>query len=323
VSDLNKKPLPAGGILAGMKVIDKERLDRAEQSIWRSARLLERLRFQQLFRAASAAPVIAALRAYQTPDGGFGHAIEPDFRGPISQPLTVDFGLRVLAECPEPDRAVLHDALKYVKSITLADGGVPNTLPTVRPFPRAPWWEPAGDKPPSSLLPTAGLVGLLYAFQVDDPWLDAATKFCWSELDRLLERAATAKERLPRLFVVYESRAALGFLDSVPDRARAERIGADLGKALWAAKLIQVEPDPAAHTAQPLELASTPAALAARWFEPKLVDAHLDAFVEAQRDHGGWDVAWELFTPAAEHEWRGIQTIERLKTLRAWNRVDG
>ena len=303
-----------------MNHINDERLGRAERCLWLSARVLERRRFEHLFRGGPAAPVLDALRAYQTPDGGFGHGIEPDFRGPISQPLSADFALRILQELPEPDPGLLRDSMRYLKSITATDRGIPNTLVSVREFPRAPWWEPVSDNPPGSLLPTAGLAGLMHACKLDDPWLRSASEFCWPALARLTERAAHAHERLARLTVAYEARAAISFLDNVPDRVRAEEAAVTLGRALMAAKLVQIEPDATTEAAQPLEYAPTPDSLAARWFEPKLLDAHLDAWVNAQQEHGGWNVPWMKFTPVVEHEWRGIITIERLKTLRAWGR---
>ena len=160
-----------------MKTITAENLVRAERCIWLSARVLERVRFEQLFRGGASGRVFDALRAYQNADGGFGRGIEPDFRGPISQPLNSDFALRVLAELPQPDAAMLRDTLRYVKAITVADGGIPNTLPSVREYPRAPWWQPASDNPPGNLLPTAGIVGLLHAFDITDAWLASATEF--------------------------------------------------------------------------------------------------------------------------------------------------
>jgi len=321
VSDFNKT---AGGEvcrIAGMSYIDQQRLSRAEGCLWLSARVLERRRFEHLFRGGPAAPVVDALRAYQTPDGGFAHGIEPDYRGPVSQPLNVDFALRILAELPQPDAGLLRDSVRYLKSITVGDGGVPNMLPSVRAYPRAPWWQPVSDTPPGSLLPTAGFAGLLYAFKVDDPWLTGASAFCWQQLARLLERAAQASERIDRLTVMYEARALMTFLDNTPDRKRAETATAELGRALMAAKLIQLEPDASTEVAQPLEFATTPDSLATRWFEPKVFEAHLDTWVHAQQEHGGWNVPWMMFTPAAEHEWRGIMTLERLKVLRAWGRL--
>lgn len=305
---------------SAMQYIDKNKLIEAEQCVWQSARVLERVRFEHLFRAGPSAPIVQALGAYQKSDGGFGHGIEPDFRGPISQPLNSDFALRVLAELPEPDAGLLRDTLRYLKSITVADGGVPNTLPSVRDYPRAPWWQAEGDTPPGNLLPTAGILGHLYLFKVDDPWLATAAEFSWRGIARLIERAPQAQERLARLFVAYEARSAMTFLDHVPERARAERVAGELGQALLAAKLVQIEVDAAGEAAQPLEYAPTPDSLAARWLDRTLFDAHLDAWVNAQAEHGGWNVPWMIWTPVTEHEWRGIQTIERLKTLRAWGR---
>lgn len=321
MSDFDKTPGAFVSKSKHMKNITAENLVRAERCIWLSARVLERVRFVHLFRGGPAAPVVDALRPYQNADGGFGQGIEPDFRGPISQPLNSDFALRILLELPQPDPAMLRETLRYLKSITAADGGVPNTLPSVRDYPRAPWWEPASDTPPGSLLPTAGLVGLLNAFSVTDAWLASATEFSWRALSKLLERAPQAQDRLARLTVAYEARATMTFLDHSPERARAERAAEELGRTLLAAKLIGVTPDAATEAAQPLEFAPEPDSLAAKWFDRKTLDAHLDAWVDAQQEHGGWNVLWGIFTPVAEHEWRGIQTLERLKTLRAWGRV--
>src|SRR6266566_7587309 len=64
--------------------------------VWRTARLLDRHRFAFLFLDGPRDAVLAALRPYQNADGGFGHALEPDLRGPVSQPLPVWSALRVL-----------------------------------------------------------------------------------------------------------------------------------------------------------------------------------------------------------------------------------
>jgi len=71
-------------------------LDRAERFIWLNGRLLDRRRFAHLFRSGSVDGVLAALLPYQNADGGFGNALEPDGRGPSSQPGHVCAALRVL-----------------------------------------------------------------------------------------------------------------------------------------------------------------------------------------------------------------------------------
>jgi len=304
--------------LTRMKTIDSERLALAERFVWSSARVLERRRFERLFRAGAAAPVLTALRAYQNADGGFGHAIEPDFRGPISQPLGADIALRLLEELGEHDSAIVDGVVSFVIANTTADGGVPNVLPSAKAFPRAPWWEPASDDPDGSLYPTASLAGVLHALRIEHRWLEGADRFCWDALGRLLEQAGQATERVQRIGVAYQARAALVFLDRVADRARAEQAAVDLGRALSSAGLISASES--AETA-PLTFAHAPDTLARRWFDDALIEKQLDDLIAAQAADGGWTVPWPIWAPVTELEWRGVLTVESLKTLRAYGRL--
>ena len=81
-------------------------IEAAEQFLATNARVLERRRFERLFRGGGAGPVRDAVAAYRNPDGGFGHALEPDGRCPGSQPLAIDFALRVLLEAGAWDTAL-------------------------------------------------------------------------------------------------------------------------------------------------------------------------------------------------------------------------
>ena len=56
----------------------------AEHFLAANARVLERRRYEHLFRGGGTDPVRAAVMAYRNPDGGFGHALEPDGRCPGS-----------------------------------------------------------------------------------------------------------------------------------------------------------------------------------------------------------------------------------------------
>lgn len=61
-----------------------ESLVKARNFILTHTRLLERRLFEVCFAGASAASVGQVVRAYQNPDGGLGHALEPDVRCPES-----------------------------------------------------------------------------------------------------------------------------------------------------------------------------------------------------------------------------------------------
>src|SRR5829696_4614676 len=73
-------------------------IDAAQRFVLANARLLDRHRLALLLDRAPVAPVLDAPRAYRNPDGGFGHALEPDVRGPESDPAATVPALEVLAE---------------------------------------------------------------------------------------------------------------------------------------------------------------------------------------------------------------------------------
>jgi hypothetical protein len=299
----------------------------AERFLQHSGRLLERLRFEHTFRKhhspESAAHVLSALRPYQNDDGGFGQILEPDFRGPVSQPLCVDQAFRVLDELKLKgafEDALATRALTYLTQISAKDGGVPNVLLTVGAYPRAPWWHPDPAQP-GSLLPTASLAGLLYKNKVEHPWLRGATQFTWQALTEIPKRLASATERLPLLQALYETRAAIVFLDHVPDRKRAEQTAQLVGQALREKGLFRSAGAADAEAAAPLDFAHEPTSLAARWFDEKQIDLELDALLASQEADGGFPITWQVWTPLAGSEWRGIQTLDRLKTLRAYGRL--
>jgi hypothetical protein len=292
-------------------------LDRAQDFVWRTARLLERLRFAHLFRGAPAEPVIAALRAYRNPDGGFGNALEPDFRGPVSQPTTSDFALRVLDETGRPEPDLVQPLVDWLPAVTTPEGGTPLVLSTAEPYPRAPWWNPDPEQPPS-LLPTAGIAGFLHRHGFAHPWLDGATAYCWAALDAVPERLEAGAWTLQ---IAYDVRAAVVFLDSAPDRDRAAAVSERLGHELLDRGVIGLDPADESEVMKPLDFAATPDSLPRAWFDEATVEAHLDALVSGQQADGGWTVPWDIWTPVTGPEWRGIQTVDRLKTLRAYGRI--
>jgi hypothetical protein len=292
-------------------------LDLAEQFLAAQGRILDRRRFERLFRGGDAAPVRDAVAAYRNADGGFGHALEPDFRGPISQPTTADSALRILDEVGTVPDDLVGPLCDWLMTVTTDEGGVPMVLTSAGAYPRAPWWDPPEEQR-ASLLPTSGLAGHLYRYGVDHPWLGPATEFTWQGLARVPERVG-AGEWLVQL--AYDVRCAMVFLDSVPDRARAEAVAADLGPLLVSSGLVALDPAAEGEVATPLDFAPTPDAVARSWFDDAAVDGHLDALAAGQAEDGGWTVTWDAWVPLAGLEWRGWQTIERLKTLRAYGRL--
>ncbi|GIE18571.1 hypothetical protein Ahu01nite_016730 [Winogradskya humida] len=279
-------------------------MDRAEAFLWVNARLLDRLRFAFHFRDGDPATVIDALRPYGNADGGFGHALEPDLRGPESQPVPVELALFIMDDVGTLDPGLVDGILSYLESITRPDGGVPWVLPTTSP--RGPWWTPVTGLP-GSLNPTASIAGLLLKNGVGHPWVERATGFCWTALDNLNAVGA------------YDVRTIVKFLKHVPDRSRAEATWAALSESVRS--VIDLDPAADGDVHGPLDFAPHPDSLARSLFDVDVIDRHLDALEAKQKADGGWDFTFESWTPITRPEWRGWVTLESLLTLRSNGRL--
>ncbi|MCH0561930.1 hypothetical protein [Streptomyces sp. MUM 2J] len=296
-------------------------LFRAEQFVWLTARVLEQRLFAHHFLNGSADPVETALDAHRNGDGGYGHALEPDLRGPVSQPLHTARALHVLDAIGRCGGQRVERVCRYLTSVSTADGALPAVHPSQRGYPTAPF-VPVVDAPPSDLLATGPVVGLLHRNAVWHAWLFRATDFCWQRIEAL-ERSHP-----------YEVRAAVSFLDSAPDRPRAEAAADRLGRLARDQRLAALDPEdlgarPVAPGYAPGEYhfphdyARTPDSLARSWFTEEEMDRSLDFLAAEQQTDGGWPVRWRRWAPAPALEARPIVTIEALRTLRAYGRRVG
>lgn len=114
-------------------------VDAAERFVLANARLLDRQRLAVRLHGAPVEPVLDALRAYRNPDGGFGHALEPDIRAPTSEPSATMHALMILAEVEKLDDPMVGEAAAWVATIAEPDGGVPFSLPAAAAHPHAPF----------------------------------------------------------------------------------------------------------------------------------------------------------------------------------------
>jgi hypothetical protein len=277
----------------------------AEAFVLREARLLDRRRFDHRFRDGSAAAVLGALMPYRNDDGGFGNALEPDMRGPSSQPVSVEHALKILDEVDLFDGTIVGCACDWLVSVTPEEGGVPFVLATVEDGPHAPWWEPTGEAYPN---PTAGIAGLLHKRGVDHPWLPKANEYLWAVLERPLDSLGQD-----------DMISVLAFLEHAPDRRRAEAVFAKVAERILA--LVPLDPEAPGYVKTPLDYAPHPDLLGRRLFDDATIDLHLDALVAKQQDDGAWPITWEPPSAAAVLEWRGFHAIRCLEVLDNYGRL--
>jgi hypothetical protein len=270
-----------------------------------SGRVLDRRRFERLFEGGEATPVRDAVAAYRTPDGAFGHGLEPDGRTPHAQPPAVELALRTLDEADAWDPELAGSACDWLERTAPAEGGVTFVAPTVEGWPHAPWWVPQPGLP-ASLVFTGLIAGTLHNRQVDHPWLERATALLWEKLDDLPPRVGA-----------YDLRGLLRFLDQVPDRDRAEAaFERAIARRLADGDIVELDPEAPGEVHGPLVFAPLPSSLARRCFDDATISTHLDHFASSQREDGGWTFNWLAWSPEAEREWRGSLTVDALVLLR-------
>ena len=119
----------------------------ARQFLAASGRVLEQRRFERLFGEGRPEYVRDAVAAYRTPDGGFGHALEPDGRGPGSQPLAIQFALEALDEADAWDDGLVLGALGWLEANAPREGGAVFVAENIAGWPHAPWWVPEDGRP--------------------------------------------------------------------------------------------------------------------------------------------------------------------------------
>lgn len=277
-------------------------LDRARDFILREARLIDRRLFEVWFEGGDPQAVLAALRAYQNPDGGFGHALEPDTRSSISQPLYVEVALEYMADAGAADREMALRACGFLQAVSGPQGGVPILVPGFETAAHAAHWRGVDMTP--QINPNGGLAGRLRELGVAHPWRDRATEFCWAALE-----AIDGAHDVSEAFV---------FLEHAPDRARAEAAVARIAALLPAQRHYKADPAEAGYGLTPLRFAPSPQSRFRPLFDDGLIARNLDHLAAEQQTDGGWPLDFEPPSQAAVSAWRGIVT---LRALRAYERL--
>jgi hypothetical protein len=276
------------------------------QFILANARVLDRHRLAVLLGDGDRDRVLAALRAYRNADGGFGHALEPDVRGPESEPAATLHALEVLAQIDALDDPMVTAAAEWIATIAHADGGVPFVMPASARSPHAPWMVPT---PGGSQL-TFPLAALLSEADAGGAWLDRASEWCWAMIDRAHELDG------------YLLKFALVFLDAAPGERRAMAAIESLRSRIRADGTVAVPGGTEDEKLTPLALSPRPGLRSRALFTQQQIDDDLDLLEQGQQDDGGWTFDWLGWSAGQAAEWRGIVTLLALAGLSAHGRID-
>ncbi|MHA7966735.1 hypothetical protein ACX93W_21730 [Paenibacillus sp. CAU 1782] len=269
---------------------------REPRIIWRNGRLLERRIFEYIFLGGSKSNVVSSLKAYQNDDGGFGNAIEPDLRAPNSQPLFLEFALRILYDCNIKDENIARKACDYLSIRADLENGIQTIDSSSANYPRAEHWNnPHYTEPSFSRL--TGLVGLLKWQGLQNSWLDKATEICLKDIQ-------TKK------------------YDSVPQTEFIKGLFQKLSNELFTSNFFRLDASSLSYGLSPLEFSPTSTSYCRSIFADDTIHEHLKVLDSQQDVAGGWLIEWEPPGETALLEWRAYKTLKSLMILNSFNKIE-
>lgn len=284
---------------------------KAHHFMYTNARLLDRYRYEYATGQRSAESVLHALAAYQNQDGGFGHGLEPDIRSPYSQPQGAEFALHLLDEIHSYPESILTGIGYFLEKYSNPKtGGWPYSFTNVNEHPHAPWWTTEKDDT-ASLNPTGSIIGLLYKCKDWHPflietWFKKAEAFVWSSLEN---------EELQGYHTIIQ---AIHFVENQPENERTQQLTNKIDQLLQQPGVIELNPEATGYVQKVLDWAPRRDSYAARLIPGNIIEQHLEHLLASQQEDGGWSISWPALSPAAEAEWRGHLTMERLQTLASY-----
>lgn len=303
-----------------MTSLSPEDFQHARSALLTHGRALDIALFRYHFEGGSRGDVVSELLGYQHNDGGFGRALEPDFRLDDPSPMATSVGLQYADHLDlDADHPLVRAALEYLQKTYQRESGYwPATFTDVNDAPHAPWWHREQVIPPTEAEwpnPNAELLGYLWKFKdaVPDELLGTVTDRAEQNLDGV---KLVGNDVNRRYAILCWERALPHFPTGLHRRVR-ESLKVTLQTTDLEATLKEL---------YPFAFAFSPETTVATIF-PDWVDRLLETDIERQSVDGGWWPTWswgqyEDTWAVAEHEWVGKLTLECLLTLDRFDKIE-
>lgn len=288
--------------------------------MYRCARPVELALWQFHFEGGPREAVLAALSAFQNPDGGIGHALEADCWNTASAPIQTGDAILLLDSIGfgDPRHPLAQGICRWIAGGSCREGGYwQNTIPSNDQFPRAPWWSYAPGENPYN--PTALMLGFLLQYGGAEERA-SAKPLAAKLLRRMTETPVDEPHSAACCFYLLKSVERAGLM--------AELSGKAALAALCKAANALLERDTAkwsGYSCKPSQFISSPAHPLYAGNET-LVEAELDWAIDGRSADGVWDIPWGWGAFPEEFAvsriwWQGRMAVERACLLKNFGRI--
>lgn len=299
--------------------------EKARKFVYRSARPLDFARWQFHFEGGSREAVLRALSYYQNDDGGFGHAIEPDFWNPGSTPIGCWQAGNILQEIglTDPSHPIIQGILRYLDSGADFDGERwYNTVPANNDYPHAIWWACSNETGVPFDNPTAVLAGFILRYAEKGSALyQKGRRIAEESVRRYLDSSE------PEMHLI---RCYLQLLANAQEAGEVLAGAAQLSERLFAEVGTLLPEDPSRwkneYLAKPSQFIVSGDSPIPNLY-PELVKAECTYIRESQLPDGSYAITWDWVTEYPEYQiaanwWKSTQIIENLLFLQRTEKND-
>lgn len=304
--------------------LTKENFSKAKEYIKKNARGLEATIYKYHFEQGSKENILQQLITYQNKDGGFGHGIEPDFTLSSSSPMATTIAFQILSQLKvDSKHEIVQQGIKYFLNtyVKVKQGWI--SIPKeVNDNPHAPWWhfnEEFGETGFNPVWgnPTAEIIGYLneYSELVEKEFIEDLT-----------DRAVNKLLSYPDQIEMHEALCFYRLSQRVPDSIK-EMIIEKINKSL--PNVIGRTPKEwENYSATPLTFIDSPNSSFLKVVDQDLLEMNLDYVIQQQQDDGSWTPNWnwgghyEESWLKAKEQWKGILTLNMLKVLLNFGRIE-
>ncbi|MBQ2759284.1 MAG: hypothetical protein IJE93_05905 [Clostridia bacterium] len=289
-------------------------INKAKKFISDNARPLELAVFRYFFEGGSNRDVIDELSRFQNTDGGFGHALEPDFFNPDSSPIATNdaiitlFRVNALAR----DSDIVKGIVRYLESHDSFDEDKKRWLFQIdsnKDYPHAIWWEKKGDGI-SNFNPSVSLAAFMVCYGKRTSLYEEIIK----EATENLRNGEISGDDVNCYLLAYELLSSHN-IDDIVDLNVFKDL---LSKAIESCICKDISKYGVEYVPMPSVIFT---GKYTEFISPEiipLINAEKDILGKLQMEDGGFDITWKWYTPYnKEYEqarawWRPRITIEKL-----------